>query len=155
MIRTVIFIIFFTIGLIAVSVSALIPDLDQYYQLKAKLVATEKKNDKLQDLVAETDLMIENLSSDPNAADRLAMVTLGYEPNSPETAFPKPKAKTLILARQALKAASHVKDEPVALPAWITRISAPNMRWTLFFAGAALIIISFTCFGPRRNTNYE
>jgi len=150
MVRTVIFIVFFTIGILAISVSTLIPDLNQYHDLKLQLAQTEQKNEKLQSLIEETDAMIENLKSDPNASDRLAMVTLGYEPNSPETAFPKPDAKTLLIARKALRAASQEKEPQVVLPEWVTRCSAPNMRWALFAAGAGLIIVSFTCFGPGR-----
>jgi hypothetical protein len=150
MVKTLLFVIFFGAGLCAIAVSALVPDLNQFYSIKIKLDDTEQTNKKIQKLIEDHDFMIKKLKEDPNSAERLATVTLGFEPNSTETAFPKPKQKTLMAAKLALRSARPVETPETVLPEWLVRVTNDEMRTVLFMSGAGLVLVSFVCFVPRR-----
>lgn len=148
--KTVLFIVFFTIGIAAVAVAALINDFNRYYLVKIQLHNTKLTNEKIQKLIDGYGEMIKSIEADPHIVERLAPATLGVEPNAPETAFPKASRKELLAAQRALIAAAPpLPPEPV-LPEWLKRCSNPLLRKILFFAGAALVLVSFTCFNVRK-----
>jgi hypothetical protein len=78
MVKTLLFVIFFGAGLCAIAVSALVPDLNQFYSIKIKLDDTEQTNKKIQKLIEDHDFMIRKLKEDPNSAERLATVLLFF-----------------------------------------------------------------------------
>ena len=148
--KTVLFIVFFTIGIAAIAVSILVNDFNQYYIVKIQLHNTKITNEKIQKLIDGYGEMIKSIEADPHIVERLAPATLGVEPNTPETAFPKASRRELWAARQALIAAAPpLPPEPV-LPEWLKRCSEPLLRKILFLAGSALILVSFTCFNIRK-----
>lgn len=155
MFKTLAFIVFFTAGLIAISTGALVDDLTRYYTIKIKLDDTLATNDKIERLIEDHNAMLTNLQRDPNAAQRLAMVTLGIEPNTADTAFPKSKQQTLSSARQAIIAAAPVTTPETVLPVWLERIQNQKMRLMLYIAGAGLVILAMTCFAPGRGKSDE
>ena len=148
--KTVLFIVFFTIGIAAVAVSILVNDFNQYYLVKIQLHNTKLANEKIQKLIDGYNEMIKSVEADPHIVERLAPATLGVEPNAPDTTFPKASRKELLAAQRALIAAAPpLPPEPV-LPEWLKRCSLPMLRKILFLAGSALILVSFTCFNIRK-----
>lgn len=148
--KTVLFIVFFTIGIAAVAVSILVNDFNRYYLVKIQLHNTKITNERIQKLIDGYNEMIKSIEADPHIVERLAPATLGVEPNAPETAFPKASRQELFAAQRALIAAAPpLPPEPV-LPEWLKRCSEPVLRKVLFLAGAALILVSFTCFNIRK-----
>jgi hypothetical protein len=148
--KTILFIVFFTVGLAAVAMSILADDLNQYYTITIQLHNTKVANEKLQKLIDDYGEMTKNIESDPQAAKRLAPVTLGVEPNEAGTAFPKASRQELAAAQKALMAAAPPPEPKPVPPKWLTRCTDPLLRKLLFLAGSALILISFTCFNIRK-----
>jgi len=145
-VKTILFIVFFSIGLAAVAVSILADDLNQYYTIKIQLHNTQQGNEKLSKLIDSYGEMIKHIESDPRSVERLATVTLGVEPNEAGTAYPKASRQELLAAQRALAAAAPPPPVPPVLPTWLSRSTNPLLRKLLFLAGSALILISFTCF---------
>jgi hypothetical protein len=150
MVRILFFIAFFSIGLATIAISALVPDFNRYYTIKIQLDFTEKLNEQVQKNIEDNQEMIERIHADPNAAMRLAVVTLGYEPNAPQTAFPKPDRRTMAEAQKAVETAVPTQIQAEQMPVWLARLQNQRMRLYLFLAGSGLVLVSFTCFGPRR-----
>jgi hypothetical protein len=71
----------------------------------------------------------------------------GTEPTAEDTAFPKASAEQLQAAQLAL--IDQIKDstKSPATPQWLTRTLEPRFRYSLFLAGAGLILITFIFFG--------
>jgi hypothetical protein len=153
--KTVLFIVFFSIGIAAIAVAILVNDFNQYYIVKIQLHNTKLNNETIQKLIDGYGEMIKSIEADPHIVERLAPATLGVEPNAPETAFPKASRQELFAAQQALIAAAPpLPPEPV-LPDWLNRCADPLLRKILFLAGSALILISFTCFNVKKTVNCE
>jgi hypothetical protein len=138
--------VFFSVGLAAIAVSILADDLNEYYSIKVQLYNTQQTNEKLGKLIDGYGVMIKSIESDPHIVERLATVTLGVEPNAPQTAFPKANRQSLLAAQRALAAAAPAPPPPPVPPTWLVRCTDPFLRKILFLAGAALILVSFTCF---------
>ncbi|MDO8302111.1 MAG: hypothetical protein Q7T18_02615 [Sedimentisphaerales bacterium] len=148
--KTVLFIVFFSIGIAAIAVSILVNDFNQYYIVKIQLHNTKLANEKIKKLIDGYNEMIKSIEADPHIVERLAPATLGVEPNTPQTAFPKASRRELLAAQRALIAAAPpLPPEPV-LPEWLKRCSDPMLRKVLFLAGSSLLLISFTCFNVRK-----
>jgi hypothetical protein len=148
--KTILFIVFFSIGLAAIAVSILADDLNQYYTIKIQLHNTHQTNEKLQRLIDGYGEMIKSIESDPHIVERLAPVTLGVEPNAAATAFPKATRQELLAAQRALIAAAPPLPPAPVSPNWLVRCCDPKLRKMLFLAGSALILVSFTCFNIRK-----
>ena len=142
--------LFFSVGLAAMAVSILANDLNEYYTIKIYLHNTQQTNEKLVKLIDGYGVMIKSVEADPHIVDRLAKVTLGVEPNEPRTAFPNASRQELLAAQRALAAAAPPQPAPPVLPTWLSRSANPLLRKLLFLAGAALILVSFTCFNVRK-----
>ena len=71
-VKTILFIVFFSIGLAAVAVSILADDLNQYYTIKIQLHNTQHGNEKLSKLIDSYGEMIKHIESDPRSVERLA-----------------------------------------------------------------------------------
>jgi hypothetical protein len=154
-IRALLFVVFFGIGATALSSSILYADLLQYYHNR-KLLETEKElSNKLKSLNADYDALVEQLKKDPNLIKRIAPATLGTERNEADTIYPQATAEQLAAARKALTEEMGRNTTEATLPKWLTRCGEPRRRTMLFFAGAALIIISFICFGPAKEKSRE
>jgi hypothetical protein len=146
--RTFLFIVFFSIGASALSVSILCDDLVRYYRNNQLLKAAEESLRRLEVLNADYGALLEQLQKEPNAVERIAPATLGTELEAEGTIYPKATAEQLASAKKALsEEASRKVAEPV-MPDWLVRCSKPPQRVILFLAGAFLILISFIWFGP-------
>ena len=149
--RTLLFVIFFGIGTAALIAATLYDDLLGYYRNKQLLRSEEKTLNKLKSLNADYDALLKQLEENPSLLERVAPVTLGVEPNEPNTVYPKATAEQLDAARKVLAEDSKQQQSGAEIPDWIARCSEPSKRITLFSAGAFLILISFICFSPANN----
>lgn len=145
--RTFLFVVFFSIGTAALAGAILCDDLLRYYRNKQLLRSAEETLNKLESLNADYDALLKQLEEDPGLLKRLESATLGVEPNEPNTVYPKVTAEQLDAARKVLAEDSEQQPSGAETPDWITRCSEPPKRITLFSAGAILILISFICFG--------
>jgi len=143
------FAVFFSVGAAALGGAVLCDDLIRYGHNRHIIAEAEESIARLQSLNAEYDALLEQLEKDPNLLKRLAPVTLGIEPNDPNTAYPRAKAGELSLARKALIEDVVQADAAPALPRWLQRCSDPPKRIALFVAGAGLVLISLACFTPN------
>ena len=147
-IRVFLFAVFFSIGAAALSCSVLCDDLLRYYRNRELLESEKNLSNQLESLNADYDALLEQLRKDPNLIRRIAPATLGMEPNDANTIYPRATAGQLAAARKALAESSNRNSTEPKVPVWLTRCSEPYRRIILFFAGAALILIAFICFGP-------
>jgi len=146
-IRTVLFVLFFSSGAASLGSSLLCDDLVRYYRNKQLLRAAEQYLNKLKSLNTDYDVLLGQLEKDPNLIKRIAPATLGVEHNDVDTIYPKVTPEELDAVRRVLT--EDLKQQPPKpeVPGWIVRCSEPLQRIILFLSGAFLILISFICFG--------
>ncbi|MFC1677435.1 hypothetical protein ACFL3G_10295 [Planctomycetota bacterium] len=154
-IRVILFILFCGIGLAVLTGSVLLDELIGYYSDKVQVESEEKHTGKLKSLNVDYDVLLEQLKKDPNFAERIAAVTLGPQTQDDDTIYPKATPEQLAAARKALTEKSDADSAEPAVPDWLQRISEPKRRILLFVAGGFLILISFICFGPMKETSKE
>jgi len=126
-IRMILFVVFFSIGAGSLGISILCVN-------------------------ADYDALLEQLEKDPNLIKRLAPAALGTEPEDANAVYPRATPEQLAAARKALTQDPNDQSTVPTLPEWLTRCSEPRRRITLFVAGSVLILISFTCFTPVKQT---
>ena len=146
--RTLLFVVFFSIGTSALAGSILCDDLLRYYRSKQLLRLAEESLNQLESLNADYDALLRQLEENPSLLERIAPATLGTEPADANTVYPKVTAEQLDAARKVLAKDLEQQQSRAEVPDWITRCSEPPQRIILFLAGAFLILISFICFGP-------
>jgi len=149
-IRTILFVIFFSIGAASLSISILCDDLVQYYRNRQLLRVTQLSVDRLKSLNTDYDILLEQLEKDPNLVKRLAPATLGTEPEDANAVYPRATPEQLVAARKALMEDQKDQSDAAMLPEWLTRCSEPRRRMILFVAGSVLVLISFSCFTPTK-----
>jgi len=146
--RAIFFMLFFSVGAAALGSSILVDDLVSFYRNKQLLREAENSADKLKTLNDDYDALLSYLENDANYVERIALATVGIEPNEEGTAYPKFTAEELAAAKEALTKDKNPDSFEAALPEWLERCMEPRRRILLFFAGAVLILVSFSCFGP-------
>jgi hypothetical protein len=146
--RVLCFGVFFSVGAAALGAAVLCDDLIQYCQNKYLVQEAQNSLKRLESLNAEYDALLEQLEKDPDLLKRIVPVTLGTEPNDPNTIYPRARARELAIARKALIEEAGQKPSGPAIPKWLQRCSEPPKRIILFMAGAGLILISLVCFTP-------
>jgi len=151
--RTLLFVVFFSIGATAVYVSIISDELIGHYHKKRLLKAKQEDTNRLESLNADYDAVLEQVKKDPNLIKRLGPATLGSEPENKEAVYPKATPEQLDAARKALTEDSDTQPTEPMVPNWLIRCSQPIRRAILFLAGAVLILISFMCFGPAKKRN--
>ena len=142
------FVVFFSVGAAALGGAVLCDDFIQYCRNKGMVREAEASLKRLESLNGEYDALLQELEKDPDLLKRIVPVTLGTEPNDPNTVYPKARASQLAVAQKAL--VEETEQEPLApaIPAWLARCSDPPKRIALFIAGASLVLISLVCFTP-------
>ena len=150
--KTVFFILFFTIGSFSLGVSVLCEDLIRYYQNRQSVQTAQESLEKLKSLNADHDVLLNTLQEDPNYIKRIAPATIGVEYQDANVVNPRVEAEQLAAARRALTDPNKATVEP-AIPGWLSRCSKPAKRMVIFFSGIALILISFVCFGSAPKNN--
>jgi len=142
------FVVFFSIGAMALGGAVLCDDFIQYCRNKGMVRDAEASLKRLESLNSEYDALLQELEKDPDLLKRIVPVTLGTEPNDPNTVYPKARASELAVARKALMEETGQEPLGPAIPTWLGRCSDPPKRIALFIAGASLILISLVCFTP-------
>jgi len=150
--RTLIFVIFFSIGGAAMSGAILLDDILQKYNQKKQRNAEKVNLQKLKSLNGDYDALIKWLEEDPNRIDRIIAPTFRSNRNDVNTAYPRPSPEQLNAARKALTEDMVENSRPRGIPKWIKRCSEPDRRAALFFSGAALVLIAFIFFGRKAPT---
>jgi hypothetical protein len=145
----VFFCLFVGAGLAALTASILTDELLELYLYKLEIKKNEKTNQRLQKLTAEYESVLKQIADDPNILARLAGVGLGAEPNSVDTAYPKVPEHTRLAAEKILRGQQSDIEAP-SPPAWLTRCNKPLPRMIIFFCSVGLIIVSFICFGTKK-----
>ncbi len=149
-IRMILFVVFFSIGVTSLGISILCDDLVKYYRSKRLLTVTQQSIPRLESVIDDYDVAIEQLEHDPNRVRRLAPATLGTEPEDANAVYPRATPEELAKAHQASPQDPNDQTEGPMLPNWLVRCSEPRRRITLFIAGSFLVLISFTCFTPTK-----
>jgi hypothetical protein len=150
-IRTFLFVVFFSIAAASLAVSVLCNDLVRYYRSVRLLKEAQESLGRLKALNADYDALLNQLEKDPNLIKRIAPATLGTSPADANAIYPRVKVEQLAAARKALADPNRPHTEP-PIPLWLSRVSEHRRRVALFLVSAALILVSFVCFGPVKQT---
>lgn len=145
--RYVLFCLLFAVGTGAVALAVLADEIRDYCKGRNLLAKTLVDNEDIQFLTIEYEAQIHEIRSDPNIVGRLERVTLGRQPGAEDTAFPRASEKLLTEAGAAVLADLRTPRPARKIPTWAERISEPNIRYSLFFAGAGLVLVTFIFFG--------
>jgi hypothetical protein len=146
------FVIFFTAGIAAVSVAALVPEIGTLYVYNVTLKKIETSNKNLQKLDEQYAYQIDQIKKNPAVLARLRVLNLGEEPRDPQTAYPPASDDKLIQeARIILSEKAIPKREEAVIPNWLIRARQTRGRIALFLTGTALIIVSMTFFSTRED----
>jgi hypothetical protein len=149
-IRTIVFVVFFSIGAAVLSGTVLCDDLLEYFYYKGLLKQAEGHLEKLESLNADYDMLLGQFEGNPKELARLAPATLGIEPNDPNTAYPRATVDKLAAARRALSDEPNQAADDEAIPQWLGPCCQWPRRHILFISGATLVLISFIFFGPTK-----
>ncbi len=149
-IRTFLFVAFFSIGAAVLGVSILVDDLLRYYQNRQLLETAKRSLQRLDLLTSDYDALLQQLQADANFVKRIAPATVGSEPAEVDTIYPKATAEQLAAAQKALSEDLAQQYTQPTIPKWLRRCSQPRRRTVLFLAGAFLILISFVFFSPAK-----
>jgi len=143
------FVVFFSIGAVALGLAVLSDDFVQYCRAKHLVKEAGLSVQRLKSLNADYDGLLEQIENNPDLLKRIAPVTLGTEPDDPNAIYPKARARELAVARKALVKQADQEQTGAPVPAWLQRCSEPTKRIILFIAGAGLVLISLVCFTPE------
>ena len=135
--------------------AVLCDDFVRHYRNKHYLNQAERLTEKLKCLNDDYDALLMHLEDDPNLIKRLAPAALGADPPDPNTIFPRATPQELAKAKKALAKTAETEPNEPAMPAWLKRCREPKQRMYLFGAGAALILVSFGCFGRLKRPDDE
>jgi len=147
LVRYVLFCIFFAVGSGAVALAVLADEVRDYCEGRNLLAKTLADNEDIQFLTIEYEAQIDEIRNDPNIVGRLERVTLGRQGGAEDTAFPTASDELLSEAGKAVLADLRTGRPARKIPTWAERISEPNIRYSLFFAGAGLVLVTFIFFG--------
>jgi hypothetical protein len=151
LVRYVLFCLFFAVGTGAVALAVLADEIRDYCQGANLLEKTIADNEDIQFLTIEYEAQIHEIRKDPNIVGRLERVTLGRQPGAEDTVFPRASERLLSEAGAAVLADLRTGRPARKIPKWAERISEPNIRYSLFFAGTGLVLVTFIFFGaPAR-----
>jgi len=145
-IRTIFFMIFFSIGIAAVALSIVADEFLYYYRQQISLEETMRANEHLAILDEKNRQLLEQIKKDPSILERLAPITLGAEPNEPNAIIPKTGVAELQFARNVLEELRQTSEKKIQIPQWLERINQNKERTILFLSGSGLILISLCSF---------
>ena len=146
-VRYILFCLFFAVGTGAVALAVLADEIRDYCEGRNLLAKTLADNEDIEFLTIEYAAQIDEIRDDPNILGRLERVTLGRQDGAEDTAFPRASEKLLSEAGKAVLADLRAGRPARKIPKWVERVSEPNIRYSLFFAGAGLVLVTFIFFG--------
>ena len=127
-IRTLLFIVFFSIGAVAMAASFLCDDFVRHYRNKHYLNQAERLTSKLESLNDDYDALLIRLEDDPNLIKPLAPAAIGADHTDPNTVVPRATAWELAEANKALARIADAEPNEPAMPAWLERSREPKLR---------------------------
>jgi len=145
--RTFCFIVFFSIGGAALSISLLGREVFLYVRSKGVLESAEEEQVQLEALNTDYDILLRQLETEPNIVNRIAPAILGKNTAGGNSVLSKAESKHLELAREAL-AESAFGGTNCTKSSWLQRCIDAKRRTILFLSGSFLILISLMWFGP-------
>jgi hypothetical protein len=149
-IRAILFCIFLGVGLGAIAFSIVVGEINDYYTSRDALVKLEADNERLKKLSAEYDLQLEQASTDPKILERLKRVTLGEQPESEDTVYPKASRQDIAAAEAVILAGRQTDHPDDPFRRIVDRCIQEKIRQSLFVAGAGLVLLTFLFFGAKR-----
>ena len=144
--RTFLFVAFFSVGAAALGVSILVDDLLRYYHNRQLLETARKNLRRLELLTSDYDSLLQQFQGDANFVKRIAPATVGCEPADTNAVYPKATAEQLAAAQKVLSEDFDRQRTQPTVPNWLRRCSQPWRRTVLFLASTFLILISFVSF---------
>lgn len=133
------------------TLSFIAPEVLKNYQSIDQLRLTQAGNEKLQQRIDTYDKQIEMAKNDPEILARLEEKIFGIQATQENAAFPKSSEGLTKLARKALDETDKSIAPQSKLRKYIEHSADKKNRLGLLYSGAALILISFICFGaPKR-----
>ena len=153
--RYIFFCMFFAIGAGSITFSFLAPEILQNYKSMEALERTKINNKKLEDLIDTYDMQIEMTRIDPDVLARLEEKTFGTQTPFDDTVFPYASEELMKLARKALDETEKIIVPTTTFRNYVHHSSNKRNRMGLFYAGAALILIAFICFGAPKKQKPE
>ncbi|MCD4830657.1 MAG: hypothetical protein K8R02_02485 [Anaerohalosphaeraceae bacterium] len=149
LVRTILFIVFSSVGVLAMGVAMLAGELQDIEQMRTTIAEINSCNDQISRLISDHDELIANIKREPNMLRRIAPVVIGAKTSDTN----EPAAR---IAEQKIARAKQILDEntanknPQQCPAWLERCGEKHSRIIMFVAGAGLVATSFACF-RRKN----
>jgi hypothetical protein len=153
-IRTVAFIVFFSIGATVLAAILLCDDLVTLFYLKGLENQSQVNLNKIKSLITDYDIVLGQIEGNPKELARLAPATLGIEVNEPNTVYPRAAADKLAIARRALAEEPNRTEINQGVPPWLCLSCRWPRRHILFISGATLVLIAFVFFGPTKNPSH-
>lgn len=149
--KNILFVVFFCVGIASIAGAILAEEMLEYYEGRISIYRIEQANRAIRELDEKTVRLIEQIEDDPEILARLIPIKTGQDVNEPGAILPKVSDEELERAKQALKEIKEqqVEGEPV-VPGWVDRINGRVSRYIMLFAGAALVLVSFSCFSIRK-----
>jgi hypothetical protein len=149
--RLFLFMVFSAIGICAVAMAVLGPGWGNLYQMNAAVKQTERNNQKIEEIIKDHQILTAQINSDANILRKIASITLGVEPCEPNQPVVKITADTLSRTKAIFEQQSQENSDDSQVPKWLQRCTTAENRIILFSAGAGLVVVSFACFGNRRD----
>ena len=151
--KNILFGVFFCVGIGSMAGAILAGEILDYYEGRIEIYRIEHANEAIRQLDEKTVRLIEQIEDDPEILGRLVPIKTGQDVNEPGAIMPKVSEAELENAMQALREikAQQGDVEPV-VPGWVMRINGQISRYIILIAGAALVLVSFSCFNIRKNT---
>ena len=147
LIQTVLFCSFFTIGIVAISVTALSQEAIEYYRNKNLLSQTEMQIERLEERYNKYTEQVEFAKSHPKAIERLRTVQFGDAPKSDDQVY-YPKVNSEIETDiNELSSQEALATNTSNIPVWLERINQPKPKMMIFILGSLLVLIAFGLFG--------
>jgi hypothetical protein len=149
-IRAILFCIFLGVGIGAIAFSIVVGEISDYYTSSDALVQLEADNERLKKLSAEHDLQLARASSDPEILERLRRVTLGEQPESEDTVYPKASKQDIAAAEAVILAGQKTVPHDDPFRRIVDRCMQERIRLSLFLAGMGLVLLTFLFFSAKR-----
>ncbi len=147
LIQTVLFCSFFTIGIVAITATALSQEAIEYYRNKNLLYQTKMQIVRLEEKYNKYTEQVEFAKSHPKAIERLRTVQFGDAPKSDDQVY-YPKANSKIETNiNELKNQDAFVTNTSNIPTWLERINQPKPKMMIFILGSLLVLIAFGLFG--------
>jgi hypothetical protein len=143
--KTIFYCISIAVGIMAVFLSILAPEIEIYYQNKIRLAQTQAQIAEIKERLFEFNQFISRASKDEDVINILYESQLGLNPqDSEEIMFPAVDTAKKAAAQQALaRIMEQPQEDAPRIPEIIQRLNRRDIRNLLLFAGTALIIVAY------------